>query len=189
MSYPPAHTPFHDPSQESLARSHIPGAYHSPRPPASRLFREKNRLTLRAYLHTLLATPSLASSPVLRSFLLSSPITLTQAEKEDALHREEADRGREESRKQFAHEIGAKVEALRNAARNLKGELMDGDGLTQIFGVIRDAPDLRQLPENYQAVIEWGRISCVICSTMLCFHTTVVMQLCVGFVSDICRCG
>lgn len=90
---------------------------------ASRLAREKNRLTLRAYLHSLLASPELASSPVLRSFLLSGPTQLTAEEMEDAIRREEADKLREDGRKRFAREIAARVDGLREAARSVKGEL------------------------------------------------------------------
>ena len=48
-------------------------------PHPSRLAREKNRLTLRSYLHTLLSSTVFASSPVLRSFLLSGPTRLRYA--------------------------------------------------------------------------------------------------------------
>ncbi|KAF9247067.1 hypothetical protein BU15DRAFT_84631 [Melanogaster broomeanus] len=120
---------------------------------------EKNRLTLRAYLHTLLATPPFASSPVLRSFLLSGPTRLTLEEQEDARRREEADRVRDEGRKRFAREIGARVDGLRDAVRSVKGEVVGRDGLTHVFATIKVTPDVRQLPENYKAVVEWARIS------------------------------
>ena len=90
---------------------------------AARLSREKNRLTLRAYLHSLLAVPELASSPVLRSFLLSGPTKLSPDEVEDAKRREEADQLREDGRKRFAKEIAARVDGLRDAAKSVKGEL------------------------------------------------------------------
>ena len=35
------------------------------------------------------------------------------------------------------------------------------DGLTHVFSVIKHTPDIRNLPENYKAVIEWARISYV----------------------------
>ena len=56
--------------------SPIYGGMDSPTAGASRLSREKNRLTLRAYLHTLLRSTVFASSPVLGSFLLSDPTQL-----------------------------------------------------------------------------------------------------------------
>ncbi|KAI9574880.1 hypothetical protein HD554DRAFT_2050706 [Boletus coccyginus] len=125
----------------------------------SRLSREKNRLTLRAYLHALLATPPLSSSPVLRSFLFSGPTSLSPQEQEDARHREEADRVREEGKKEFAREIGARVDQLRDAARTVKGEIVGRDGLTHMFALIKTTPHVRQLPEDYQAILEWARIS------------------------------
>lgn len=89
-----------------------------------RLAREKNRLTLRAYLHSLLDNHALASSPVLLHFLLSNPTQLNRDEEEDARRREEADRRRDEGRIEFAHKIASQVEHLRTAIRSVKGEVM-----------------------------------------------------------------
>lgn len=89
-----------------------------------RLSREKNRLTLRAYLHSLLNSSVFASSPVFRHFLLSNPTRLSRDEEEDSRRREEADKKREEGRIHFAHEIAARVEGLRNAIRGVKGDIM-----------------------------------------------------------------
>ena len=91
---------------------------------ASRLSREKNRLTLRSYLHTLLSSSTFASSPVLRSFLFSSPTKLTDEETADARRREEADQMREDGRMRFAKEITARVDGLRDTVRGVKGELL-----------------------------------------------------------------
>lgn len=90
----------------------------------SRLTREKNRLTLRSYLNSLLNSSTIASSPVLRSFLLSGPTTLSPEELEDGKRREEADRVREEGRKKFAKEIAGRVEGLREAVKSVKGDIM-----------------------------------------------------------------
>ncbi|KAI0832435.1 hypothetical protein BC628DRAFT_1440558 [Trametes gibbosa] len=126
---------------------------------AMRLSREKNRLTLRSYLTTLLSSSTFASSPVLKSFLLSGPTRLTEEELQDARRREEADRMREDGRKRFAKEITARVDGLRQTVRGVKGELLGKDGLTHIFGTIKETTDVRSLPPSYQAVIEWARIS------------------------------
>ncbi|KAI6113658.1 hypothetical protein EV401DRAFT_2103590 [Pisolithus croceorrhizus] len=127
--------------------------------PPERLSREKNRLTLRAYLHTLLANPTFASSPVLRSFLLSNPTRLTPTEQGDARRREEADHIRDESRRHFAREISIRIDALRESVRSVKGEIIGKDGLMHVFSIIKVTPNVEQLPKNYQAVIEWARIS------------------------------
>ncbi|KDN50935.1 hypothetical protein RSAG8_00564, partial [Rhizoctonia solani AG-8 WAC10335] len=124
------------------------------------LAREKNRLTLRGYLHGLLSHSSaIASSPVLRSFLLSGHIRLTDEERRDAERREEADRVREEGKKKFAEEIGARVEALRGAVRGVRGDMMGADGLSRIFATIKATPNVADLPADYRAVLEWARIS------------------------------
>ncbi|KAJ3508861.1 hypothetical protein NLJ89_g5523 [Agrocybe chaxingu] len=125
----------------------------------SRLTREKNRLTLRSYLHSLMSSSTIASSPVLRSFLLSGPITLTPDEMEDAKRREEADNVREDGRKRFAKEIASRVDGLRDAVKSVKGDLMGKDGLTHVFGIIKVTPDIQGLPGNFKAVVEWARIS------------------------------
>ncbi len=93
-------------------------------PKSSRLVREKNRLTLRSYLHSLLSS-TVASSPVIRSFLLSGSISLTLHELEDTKLREEVDRLREEGRKTFAREIANRIDGLRVAVKSLKGDITD----------------------------------------------------------------
>ncbi|CAE6439596.1 hypothetical protein ACGC1H_000805 [Rhizoctonia solani] len=124
------------------------------------LTREKNRLTLRGYLHGLLSHSStIASSPVLRSFLLSGPIRLTDEERRDAERREEADRVREEGKKKFAEEIAARIEVLRGAVRGVRGDMMGADGLSRIFTTIKATQNVADLPPDYQAVLEWARIS------------------------------
>lgn len=118
----PTSANYHGPgdSNEYLPMSPNGGTISS----SARLSREKNRLTLRAYLRTLISTSVTAHSPVLLSFLLSGPTTLSQSEVEDAQRREEADRTREDGRKKFAKEIASRVDGLRGAVQNLKGDLM-----------------------------------------------------------------
>lgn len=36
------------------------------------------------------------------------------------------------------------------------------DGLTRIFAAVKQTPNLKHLPREYQAVIEWGRITYVV---------------------------
>jgi hypothetical protein len=107
------------------------GSYDPPQPspvptvaPSLRLAREKNRLTLRAYLHALMSSATIASSPVIKSFLSADPTTLTNEEVEDAQRREEADRTRDEGRKQFAKEVSARVDSLRSVVKGMKGDLL-----------------------------------------------------------------
>jgi flagellar basal body-associated protein FliL len=88
------------------------------------LAREKNRLTLRAYLHNLLNSPVIASSPVLRSFLMDGPIRLNQEEKTDILRREDADHVREEGKKRFDKEVKDRVEKLQQSMGHFKSDVV-----------------------------------------------------------------
>lgn len=114
-----------------------------------------------------MGSSTIASSPVLKSFLLSGPTTLKPEELEDARRREEADNIREDGRKRFAREIAGRVEGLRDAVKSVKGDIMGRDGLTHIFATVKVTPDVRGLPSNYQAVIEWARISLVLLISFL----------------------
>ena len=71
-----------------------------------------------------MSSGTIASSPVLKSFLLSGPTTLSGEELEDARRREDADRMREDGRKRFAKEIAARVDSLRDAVKSVKGDIM-----------------------------------------------------------------
>lgn len=92
--------------------------------PSLRLAREKNRLTLRSYLHALMSSATIASSPVIKSFLSADPTTLTNEEIEDARRREEADKTRDEGRQHFAKEVSARVDSLRSVVKGMKGDLL-----------------------------------------------------------------
>lgn len=84
---------------------------------------------------------------------------------------------REEARKRFAREIASRVDSLRGAVKDMKGDIMGpgkfayvlltnlnltsliADGLTHVFATIKETPNVRDLPPNYHAVLEWARIS------------------------------
>lgn len=127
---------------------------------SSPLAREKNRLTLRAYLTAILAIPQVLNSPILRSFLLSAPTTLTPAEALDAQRRADVDAVREEGRKRFKEEAEKRVEALREGLREFKGDVVGKKGgLKAVFDVVKRVENVKDLPKAEASVLEWGRIS------------------------------
>lgn len=129
-------------------------------PPAMPLSREKNRLTLRAYLQSIMSIPEIANSPVMRSFLLSAPTTLTPPEAADVQRRLEADAVREEGRKRFREEAERRVEALRGGLAAFKGDILSQEGgLKSVFDVVRRVERVEDLPPAEKSVLEWGRIS------------------------------
>lgn len=125
------------------------------------LTREKNRLTLRSFLRSFLLNSTLASSPVLRSFLLSGPQTLSPSEQADARRREDADRVRDEGRKRFKLEAGKRVEELRESVKELREEVIQSKGVRRVFEILKEVELVEDLPEEYRKVLEYGKISYV----------------------------
>lgn len=126
------------------------------------LTREKNRLTLRAYLQNILTIYAVASSPIMRSFLLSGQMQLTPAEAADVQRRLEADAVREEGRRRFGEEAERRVEKLREGLAQFKGDVLSREGgLKSVFEVVRRVERVEDLPPAERSVLEWGRISYV----------------------------
>lgn len=128
-------------------------------PEPVKLSREKNRLTLRAYLRTLLSSPDLADSATMRVFLMNEPTELTLDEARDAAAREALDLARQTEAARFATETTARVEALQSYLSAFKADLVQPDGLARVFATIKRVPRISQLPPSYRAVVAWGRIS------------------------------
>ncbi|KAH9807467.1 hypothetical protein DFH28DRAFT_1006040 [Melampsora americana] len=121
--------------------------------------RERNRLTLRAYLHRLLNKPEVSNSELLRSFLIDHPIELTSNEKQDVEARAAMDRAREKEHLRFKAEVEGRVRELDQYLRGFREELVKSDGLSRVFGTIRKVDKVENLPIEYRKVIEWARIS------------------------------
>lgn len=128
-------------------------------PPAGQLAREKNRLTLRAYIRSLLATPPVADSPALADFLIGEPITLTAAEEADCRSRETLDAVRSDEATRFNAEASKRVATLKGHLATFKNDLVQPDGLSRVFRTIRQTPQIEDLPESYRALLAWARIS------------------------------
>ena len=127
--------------------------------PTGPLAREKNRLTLRAYLRSLLASPSVAESALLMDFLTAEPTSLSRGEEEDAAIREGLDHVREEEHKRFSDEAAKRAQELQQHLKEFKQDLVQHDGLTRIFATIKSTPRIEDLPEKYKALLKWARIS------------------------------
>lgn len=120
--------------------------------------REKQRLTLRSFLRSLLKDIQIARSTALRHFLLDNPTTLSQAEINDCADRKDLDAMRQDEQLKF-------LEAARERARELdahmglfKKQLIQENGLSKIFAAIRESEKIEDLPVQYIKVIEWARI-------------------------------
>src|SRR5690554_3155131 len=78
------------------------------------LVRETQRISLRAYLRSLLQSPQIAQTNAIQDFFTKMPIQLTDEDVEDIARRKAIDRGRVEEQKQF-YEIARKRAAALDA--------------------------------------------------------------------------
>jgi len=76
-------------------------AHRSKEPKMLVLWRETQRISLRAYLRALLADPQVAKSKTIRNFLSKDPMVLNEAELGDEKRRKEMDVARIEEQKNF----------------------------------------------------------------------------------------
>ena len=65
------------------------------------LWRENQRISLRAFLRSLLGNPQIANTKAIQEFLSSSPLTPTDDDVEDIIRRKLLDEKRMEEQKQF----------------------------------------------------------------------------------------
>lgn len=159
------------PAKDRQAVSHTASPTSSPTSPThsfdsenmvgveTSLTRERNRLTLRAYVRHLLVLPSVASSDTIHQFLTSNPTTLSSSEMASMNARESLDRQRDASTQQFKTEVTRRVHELQAHLQAFKRELMEPQGLSAVFQTIRTVSNIEDLPERYRKLIEWGRIS------------------------------
>jgi hypothetical protein len=120
--------------------------------------REKDRLSLRAFLHRIAINPRLANSDVFLSFLHDQPIELSDEEREDMEKRKQIDKIRSEEEKKFRQEVDKQVEQLNEQLESLKQQVLVPGGLTELFNEIKKAENLQDLPSSLQKAFEWGKI-------------------------------
>lgn len=99
--------------------------------------------------------------------MLSEPSELTAPEQIDARRREDADRIREEGKRHFKREAEKRVEILRSSIKQLREDVIQSGGIRGVFEIIKETERKEDLPEDYQKVLEYGRISCVIIFSFL----------------------
>ncbi|KAF9132176.1 hypothetical protein BGW39_000683 [Mortierella sp. 14UC] len=141
--------------------------YEFPLPPAKvsaksgsagvKAAREKNRLSLRGYLHNMAkVAPEVITSSIFVSFLTKDTIILTAEEAKDVHIRMALDEHRMEQQAQFAKEVGKKVQELDSHLKQVKQDLLRPGGVTRLFDAFRKYDNVNDLPPLYQTVFEWG---------------------------------
>lgn len=123
------------------------------------LLRERNRLTLRAFLRHILGIPVLADSEAFQDFLVHDPTILTSEDKADAHARRQADAVRETELKEFADQMAERARILQSHLDTFKSMLLKPDGLSQVFATIRSCPHVQDLPPEYKVIVDWATVS------------------------------
>ncbi|KAB8258402.1 hypothetical protein BDV32DRAFT_139630 [Aspergillus pseudonomiae] len=155
--------PLHRSASRSSMRSSLGISPKSPRPSAETsretvLYREEQRVSLRAFLRTLLQNKRAAESKALEEFLTAEPITLNEEELIDMQRRKEADAIRIEEQKKFYEIARQRAAELDVYMENFRRDIVESNGLTKLFAEIREKPTVEDLSPQYQKFAEWLRI-------------------------------
>ncbi|KAL9106079.1 MAG: hypothetical protein Q9227_008865 [Pyrenula ochraceoflavens] len=125
---------------------------------AIHLYREDQRVSLRAFLRTFLQNKQIADSKAMEDFLTLSPIKLNEEELIDLERRKDMDEKRIEEQKQF-YEIARKRAAeLDVYMEKFRREIVESNGLTRLFQEIRTKNKIEDLDPEYKKFAEWLRI-------------------------------
>ncbi|SPQ18082.1 e15c4462-7986-4fb6-94b7-4741f8145c86 [Thermothielavioides terrestris] len=131
----------------------------SPKPQESVLLRRENqRISLRAFLRSLLHNPQIASTKAIDEFLTANPITLSDEDIEDITRRKHLDEKRVEEQKRFYEVARKRAAELDVYMEQFRQDIVERNGLTMLFKEIREKETIQDLSLQYQKFAEWLRI-------------------------------
>ncbi|CRG88306.1 hypothetical protein PISL3812_05335 [Talaromyces islandicus] len=153
---------LHRSASKSSMRS---GPPVSPRSPVSQefhqnivLYREEQRVSLRAFLRTILQNKKVAESKAMEEFLTDSPVTLNEEELIDIQRRKDADATRIEEQQKFYEIARQRAAELDVYMEKFRQDIVEDNGLTKLFAEIREKEKIEELSPEYQKFAEWLRI-------------------------------
>lgn len=142
------------------------------------LYRETQRISLRAFLRSLLQNPQVAQTKAMQEFLTRDPVTLKDEDCVDIARRKSVDEKRVQEQQKF-YEIARKRAAeldiymeqyvscfilashkpkSTDHATRFRQEIVNANGLTKLFQEIKDKETIQGLTIQYQKFAEWLRI-------------------------------
>ncbi|KAJ5820255.1 hypothetical protein N7474_005846 [Penicillium riverlandense] len=149
--------PRHSVSRSSL-RSAMSSRGSSDMPRETVLYREEQRVSLRAFLRTILQNKRIAETKTMEDFLSGQPITLNEEEMIDVHRRKEMDAVRIEEQKRFYEIARQRAAELDVYMENFRREIVESNGLTRLFSEIKEKSSIQELSPQYQKFAEWLRI-------------------------------
>ncbi|KAL6869622.1 hypothetical protein ACO1O0_000948 [Amphichorda felina] len=122
------------------------------------LWRENQRVSLRAFIRSLLHNPQIANTKAMQEFLGGDQITPTDDDVDDIMRRKQLDEKRIEEQKKF-YEIARKRAAdLDEYMEQFRRDIVERNGLTKLFAEIKEKETIPDLSIQYRKFAEWLRI-------------------------------
>ncbi|KAI6246681.1 hypothetical protein HI914_05139 [Erysiphe necator] len=120
--------------------------------------REDQRISMRAFLRTLLSNDQIASSNAMNDFLTSGPISLTDSDKHDISGRKVLDELRVEEQKKFYEIARKRAIELDVYMEEFRRNIIESNGLSKLLQEVKDKPSIQDLSFQYRKFAEWLRI-------------------------------
>ena len=141
------------------------------------LYREEQRVSLRAFLRTFLQNEQIANSKAMKEFLTKDPIKLNDEERYDLQKRKDMDEKRIEEQKKFYEIARQRAKELDVYMERFRRDIVESslfslytvwlhtkhaktciDGLSKLFAEIREKDKIDDLSVEYKKFAEWLRI-------------------------------
>ncbi|KAK8203968.1 hypothetical protein IWZ01DRAFT_522045 [Phyllosticta capitalensis] len=122
------------------------------------LYREEQRVSLRAFLRTFLKYEQIANSKAMAEFLNKDPVSLNEEEMEDIERRKAMDEKRVEEQRKFYEIARQRAAELDVHMEKFRREIVEANGLSHLFQEIRVKNKISELKPEYQKFAEWCRI-------------------------------
>ncbi|KIV77460.1 hypothetical protein PV11_09253 [Exophiala sideris] len=140
--------------RNSLSASREPSPSQQP----VRLHREDQRVSLRAFLRTILQNPQVAETRSVADFFTLQPIKLNEEEMDDVARRKEMDARRLDEQRQFYEIARQRAAELDTYMEKFRRDIVESNGLTKLFAEIRTKEKIEDLSPEYKKFAEWLRI-------------------------------
>lgn len=122
------------------------------------LYREEQRVSLRAFLRGFLQHEQIAHSQAMADFLTGNPVQLNEEEMDDVRRRMEMDEKRVEEQRQFYEIARQRARELDVHMEKFRRDMVENNGLTKLFSEIKAKKTIPDLAPEYQKFAEWLRI-------------------------------
>ena len=126
--------------------------------PSLTLYREEQRVSLRAFLRGFLQNVAIANSQAMYDFLTAKPITLSREEQEDIDRRKVMDEKRLEEQRRFFEVARERARELDVHMEKFRRKVIERNGLRDLFAEIKRKEKIEDLDPEYRKFAEWLRI-------------------------------